>query len=433
MRKKIGIVSLGCAKNRVDSESILAMFPDARYEITPDPAAADLIIVNTCGFIDAAKRESIETLLEMKEYRKAKLVATGCFVTRNLEELSKSLPEVDLWVPLEDYPNMGREIAALLGDETPLSPFDLSSRVLSTDPWMAYLKIAEGCDNRCSFCAIPLIRGRLSSRPLETLVSEAKSLREKGVTELCLISQDPLHYGYDFPTRSPGPLALLKALDALGFRSIRLLYLYPEEITPDLLSFIKDSHSIEPYFDIPLQSAAPSVLKRMNRHGTIEEAERLFDALDALFPRKALRTTLIAGFPGETEEDHRLTLEFLKRHPFDHLGVFPYSREEGTPAYHMKGQVPRAVKERRAQEIRDLAKKESYARNKGRIGEIMEGYVLGPISSSLEYGLRVYWNAPDDIDGKIVFQAKSPHKAGEIVRVRIDSAFVHDLHAVEVD
>lgn len=428
---RIGMVSLGCAKNLVDSEAMLSMFPKDRFEFTKDPASADLIIVNTCGFIESAKKESIETLLRMASYRKAKLVAVGCFVSRNLEELKASLPEIDLWVPLEEYSSLHLKIAELLGEKEPLLPFDQSRRILSGASWSAYLKISEGCDNMCSFCAIPLIKGRLHSRPMEELLKEARSLLEKGVKELTLISQDPMHYGDDFPNKRPNMLDLLKALDPMGFHSIRLLYLYPEEITDETLLFIKNSKSILPYFDIPIQSASPSVLKRMNRHGSLEEMKELFQKIDRLFPIKALRTTLIAGFPGETKANHLETLSFLEEFPFDHLGVFTYSKEEGTMAYRLKGQVPSKEKERRKAEIMDLARKESYRLNKARIGERMRGYVIGKGEKEGTYLLRSYWNAPDDIDGTITFEAKVPHESGEIVEVEITNAFVHDLYGVE--
>lgn len=430
--KKIGLVSLGCAKNLVDSEAILAMFPKDRFLLTTDPSDADLIIVNTCGFIESAKRESIETILEMSSYHKAKIVAVGCFVERNLEELKKSLPEVDLWVPLKDYPKLHLLVSSLLNEEG-LLPFEMSNRILSGQPWSSYLKISEGCDNMCAFCAIPYIRGRMVSRPLEEILREAKALLSKGVKEISLVSQDPMHYGMDFPSKSPNMLSLLKELDALPFESIRLLYLYPEEITDDVLLFIKESKHIEPYFDIPIQSASPNVLKKMNRHGSVEEMRLLFQKIDRMFPKKALRTTLIAGFPGETEKDHKETLAFLSEVRFDHLGCFSYSREEGTAAYSRKGQVPSKTKERRRGEIMALSKGISYERNKSHIGEKMEGFVVGYDPKQQLYTLRSYWNAPDDIDGRIFFKSQKSLQNGERAKVLIEAAFVYDLMGVAIE
>ena len=237
--KKIGLVSLGCAKNLVDSEMILAMFREGEYAFTNDPAEADLIIVNTCGFIEDAKREAISTILEMRQY-KAKLLAVGCLVQRNLEELKEAMPEVDSFVRIDDYPTLHKEIDRLLGSED-IAPIDSMERVLSTPDYAAYLKISEGCNNMCSFCAIPYIRGRYLSRSLEDIVKEAKILLKKGVKELSLVSQDPMHYGCDFPNGKPDMLDLMKALEPLGFYSIRLLYLYPDELKDEHIEFIASS------------------------------------------------------------------------------------------------------------------------------------------------------------------------------------------------
>lgn len=432
MKTRVGIVSLGCAKNLVDSEAILGMFSRDDYEITSDPSKSDLIIINTCGFIESAKRESIETIIEMSRYKKAKIVVTGCFVTRNLEELKASLPEVALWVPIKDYPLLHEEIKSLLKNEGKISPFDLSRRTLSGLPWSAYLKISDGCDNHCAFCAIPLIKGAMTSRKMEDILLEAKELLKKGVKEISLVSQDPLHYGFDFPSHTPNMLTLLKALDELPFESIRLLYLYPEEISDDILYFIRDSKHIEPYFDIPIQTASDPLLKKMNRHGNVEEMKELFRKINDIFPKKALRTTLIAGFPEENEKMHKETLSFLKEFPFDHLGVFIYSKEEGTAAFYRQKQVPFKTKDRRRKEIMELARTESYRLNKERIGEIMEGFVLSYNAKDNLYTLRSYWNAPDDIDGKIYFRSNKTHQSGERVKVKITSAFIYDLMGEEV-
>ena len=304
--KKIGMVSLGCAKNLVDSEMMLASFPGDRFEITPHPEEADVIIVNTCGFIEPAKKEAIDTILEMASHKKAKLIVTGCFVERSLDELKKAIPEVDLWVPIRDYPKMNLLVSELLGEKgiIKLNPM---RRMISTAPYFAYLRISDGCDNFCSFCAIPYIRGRMKSRPLEEIVGEALILRSKGVKEIALVSQDPMHYGCDIKD-GPDMVKLMSALDKMGFYSIKVLYMYPEEITDEELRFIKDSNSIDPYFDVPIQTASNKMLRLMNRHGTVEEMKVLFRKIKAMMPYAVLRTTLISGFPGETKKEHDETV-----------------------------------------------------------------------------------------------------------------------------
>ncbi len=424
--KKIGIVSLGCSKNLVDSEMMLAMFRDGDYKITSDPAEADLIIVNTCGFIADAKKEAIDKILEMSAY-KGKLLASGCFVERNYEELKKALPEVDKWARISDYPHLHEIIGEMLGtkDVLPISPLH---RVVSTGSYSAYLRISEGCNNMCSFCAIPYIRGRYLSRPFEEIEEEAKKLKSEGIKEISIISQDPMHYGCDFPNKKPDMLDLLKMLDSLGFYSIRLLYLYPEEITEEELLFIASSKSIAPYFDVPIQCASDHLLKLMNRHGDVASMLSLFKRIKELMPKAVLRTTLISGFPGENEEDHKATLSFIKEVGFDHLGDFTYSREEGTAAYSYKDQVPYSTKKRRQKEVMALAASISKEHNERHIGETMEGIVTGYDNERKRYSLRSYWNAPDEIDGNIFFTSETPLKEGDIAQVKILSSSTYDLY-----
>ncbi len=429
--KKIGIVSLGCSKNLVDSEMMLAMFRDGDYKITSNPEEADLIIVNTCGFIAEAKKEAIDKILEMSQY-KGKLLASGCFVERNYGELKKALPEVDKWVRISDYPTLHEVIGEMLetNDILPISPLH---RIVSTGKYHAYLRISEGCNNMCSFCAIPYIRGRYLSRPFEEIKEEALKLKEEGIEEISIISQDPMHYGYDLPKQKPDMLDLLKMLDEVGFYSIRLLYLYPEEITEEELLFIASSKSIEPYFDVPIQCASDHLLKLMNRHGSKDDMLSLFKRIKELMPNAVLRTTLISGFPGEKEEDHQEALEFIKEVRFDHLGDFIYSREEGTAAYSYKDQVPYSVKKRRQKEIMALASLLSKENNKRRIGETMEGIVTGYDETRKKYTLRSYWNAPDDIDGNIFFTSSTPLKEGDIVRVLLNGSSTYDLYGEFVE
>jgi ribosomal protein S12 methylthiotransferase len=421
----IGLVSLGCAKNLVDSEMILGMFKDGDYRFTDDPASADVIIVNTCGFIADAKKEAISTILEMAQYP-GKLVVVGCFVERDLSELNESIPEVDLWVPLRDYPHLHEKIETLLGtkDIAPLNPL---KRVLSTPSYCAYLRLSEGCNNFCAFCAIPYIRGRFVSRPYKEIIEEAKNLRKSGIKEVSLVSQDTTRYGFDFKGGKPNIIDLLKELDTMGFYSIRLLYLYPDEIPDELISFVKTSNSVAHYFDVPIQCGSDDVLKKMNRHGTRKDIVDLFKKIKGAMPEAILRTTLIAGFPGETEENHKETLALMDEIKFDHLGCFAYSREEGTAAYKLPGQIPEAKKKERRDEIMSAQRKISYERNKLLIGKTMEGIVTGYDPSKKTYTLRSYWNAPDDIDGNIYFSSVEPLKVGDIVKVKITSSFIYDL------
>ncbi|MCR4562172.1 MAG: 30S ribosomal protein S12 methylthiotransferase RimO [Bacilli bacterium] len=425
--KKVGIVSLGCAKNLVDSEMILATFRDTDYEITSSPSEADIIIVNTCGFIEAAKKEAIETILEMAHYNNSKLVVTGCFVERNLEELKEEIPEVDLWIPINQYGELHTKIEKMLNDGTKLHKMDPLQRVVSTPDYCAYLRISEGCNNFCAFCAIPYIRGRFVSRPYEEILEEARLLKEKGIKEISLISQDTTYYGRDFPDKKPNILDLLKALDEMGFYSIRLLYLYPDEISDELIDFIGKSRSIAHYFDIPIQCASDHLLKLMRRHGTAEGMKELFRKIKEKMPEAILRTTLISGFPGENLKDQKETIEFLNELKFDHLGVFAYSREEGTLAYNYPHQVRQSTKERRRAEIMELQRHISYHQNKTRIGLEMEGLVTGYDKTRDLYTLRSYWNAPDDIDGNIYFKSKRTLYLGDVVKVKITDAYIYDL------
>lgn len=423
--KKICLVSLGCAKNLVDSEMILAMFPLTSYSLSTSPAGADLIIVNTCGFIEDAKKEAINTILEMANYD-AKLVTVGCFVERNLEELKKAIPEVDLWVPLRDYSTLHAQIGKLIGEDNllPISPL---RRVISTSSYSAYLRISDGCDNMCAFCAIPYIRGRMKSRSFGEIIEEAKNLKKDGIKEISLVSQDPMHYGKDFPEHKPDMLDLMKALDDLGFYSIRLLYLYPEEVTDEELDFIASSKSIAHYFDVPIQTASNNVLKAMNRHGTVEDMKDLFQKIGERMPNAVLRTTLIAGFPGESDANHKETLDFIKEIKFDHLGVFTYSREEGTAAYNRKNQISEKKKKERYDELMEEQRKITLEKNRERVGEVMEGLVIGYDEMKKMYSLRSYWNAPDGIDGNIFFKSELKLQEGDIVKVRITKAGVYDL------
>lgn len=425
---KVGIISLGCAKNLVDSEMILGMLKTSNFEIVNTIEESDVVIINTCGFIDSAKKESIENILDTVKYNR-KVVVCGCLVERYLDELKESIPEVDLWISIKDYYKMNEMIERLFENKIEVNRISPFVRLLSTPNYMAYLRISEGCNNCCAYCAIPLIRGSFRSRPLEDLKLEAKQLADAGIKELVVISQDTTRYGSDLKGQNINIVTLLKALlEFKQFISIRLLYLYPDEISDELIDFIKDNPRIAPYFDIPLQHASDNVLKGMLRRGTEASYQALLDKIREKIPHAVLRTTYIVGFPGETDEDFVELVKFTRKNRFDHMGAFKYSREDGTKSYDYPNQVDEALKVGRLNKIMDVQKKISYEKNKEHIGEVMEGIVISYNPKNNTYGLRSYWNAPDDIDGTITFASKEPLKIGDIVKVKITAAFIYDLY-----
>ncbi|MCF0118067.1 MAG: 30S ribosomal protein S12 methylthiotransferase RimO [Bacilli bacterium] len=424
---KVGLISLGCAKNLVDSEMILGMLNASNFEIVNSIEESDVVIVNTCGFIDASKKESIENILDVVKYENKKVVVTGCLVERYLDELKESIPEVDLWVPIREYKNINNLLMNLLKGSIvlPMSPFE---RLRATAKYMAYLRISEGCNNCCSYCAIPLIRGPFRSRPLKDLIKEAGILADDGIKELVLISQDTTRYGSDLNDGTTVVTLLKEMLKFNEFISIRLLYLYPDEITDELIDFIKDNPRIAPYFDIPLQHSSNSVLKGMLRRGSEESYRELINKIREKIPHAIIRTTYIVGFPGETDDDFVNLVKFTKDMKFDHMGAFKYSREDGTKSYDYPNQVDEKLKAGRLNFIMDVQKKISYEKNKAHIGETMEGIVTGFNEKTKLYSLRSYWNAPDDIDGSITFKSNKELEIGDVVKVTIKSAFIYDLY-----
>ena len=427
--KKIGIVSLGCAKNLVDSEMILGMLDKSNFEIVSDPKKADAIIVNTCGFIEESKQESINTIFEMSKYNK-KLFVVGCLVERYKKDLEKSLKkEVTKFISISEYHKLNEILKNELNqDVIEISPFN---RLLTTPNFTAYLRISEGCNNICTFCAIPIIRGRFRSRSKEDVLKEADILEAKGIKELVLISQDVTRYGSDFDYKY-NLVDLLKDLEKRNFYSIRLLYLYPDEISLELIKHIAASEKIANYFDIPIQHASSKLLKAMNRRGDKEYLYDLFATIKKEVPNVILRTTLITGFPGETKEDFNELKQFIQDIRFDHLGCFAYSREEGTASYNFPHQVRSDIKEKRKDEIMEMQEIISYEQNKKHVGEVMEGIVISYDEKSDTYYLRSYYNAPDDIDGNIMFTSDDKLSVGDIVKVKITNAFVYDLFGEEV-
>ncbi len=426
MKIKVGLVSLGCAKNQVDSEQILGMLKDSGFEIVSSPSFSDVIIVNTCGFITSSKEESIDTILEMTKYKK-KLVVVGCLVERYLDELKKEIPEVDLFVPIREYHLLKEKISSLFENKNVLYDFSYKHRLTVTPFFTAYLRISEGCNNCCTYCAIPLIRGQFKSRPFNEVLDEARMLAKKGIKELVVISQDTTRYGSDFENRK-SITDLLNALLAIKeFEYIRLLYLYPDEIDDDLLFLIAKEPRLTPYFDLPIQHASSNILKAMNRRG---DKEFLIDLINnrirKIVPNAIIRTTIIVGFPNETEKDFSELIDFIKLIKFDHLGAFTYSREEGTKSFDFENQIDETIKEERYEQLMRIQRVISYNENKIHIGKVMEGLVVGKHRDG-SYLLRSWWNAPDDIDGNIYFRSDEKLEIGEKVKVKITSCYEYDL------
>ena len=422
--KKVALISLGCAKNLVDSENILGLLSFDKYQLVPTTEEADYIFINTCGFIEPSKKESIETILEACKTGK-KVIVTGCLVERYLEELKKEIPEVALWIPIRDYYQFNELLQDLDEELINAGGVDDHLRVVSTGPFSAYLKIGEGCDNRCSYCAIPLIRGGFVSRDIDEILLEANELASRGYKELIVLEQDTTKYGIDLPYKANIVDLLKELLRIKGLDYIRLLYLYPDEISDDLIDLMIENPHLTSYFDIPIQHSEDKILESMNRRGNKDFLRALFKKIRSKNPLAILRTTIMVGFPGETEEDFENLKDFIKEIEFDHLGCFTYSKEEGTASYNFENQIDEEVKQNRMNEIMKIQQGISYRRNKLHINEIMEGLVVGMDHDY--YLLRSYYNAPDDIDGKIFFKSDKPLRQGDKVKVKINEAFVYDL------
>ena len=430
--KKVGIVSLGCSKNLVDSENILGLFDRNGYEITSNPKEADIIVINTCGFIESSKKESIENILEMLNYGK-KVVVTGCLAQRYLNELKKEIPEVDLYIPIREYSHFNEKLRIIDKSVNPDYGVNDDYRIVSTGPFSAYLKIGEGCDNRCSYCAIPLIRGGFVSRDYDSIINEARDLADNGIKEVIVLEQDTTKYGIDFKDKKVDIVTLLKGLlEIKELKYIRLLYLYPDEISDELIDLIGKESRLTPYFDIPIQHSETHILKDMYRRGDKEFLRKLFTKIKNKVPNAVIRTTVMVGFPGESEEDVNNLIDFMKEIKFDHLGAFTYSQEEGTPASTFDNQIDEEEKKKRLSKVMRAQQGISYHQNKKHINEIMEGIVVG-VDEHGSYLLRSYWNAPDDIDGKISFTSNKDLNIGDIVKVKITESFIYDLMGELID
>ena len=462
---KIGFVSLGCSKNLVDTEKTIGIFKANNYEIVNLPDNADVIVINTCGFIESAKEEAINTILEMAEYKKKKckyLIVMGCLVERYKEELEKAIPEVDLFIKYSEYNMLWRKIQELLQIEDKASLKDeqvnkniesnknkqqyskensnldkyddfnsITERVVSTGTNYAYLKIADGCSNRCTYCAIPYIRGPQISRKMEDIIEEAKRLATEGYKELILIAQDTTKYGTDI-YGEPKLVELLEEISKIDqIKWIRFLYAYPETIKPDLIKIVKENDKICKYFDIPIQHISDTVLKRMNRKSNGKTIRNLIQTLRKEIPDVVIRTTVMVGFPGETKEEFEELYNFVKEAKFDKLGCFAYSKEDGTPAARIKEQVHPMTKKSRYNKIMTLQQEISKENLEKQIGKEVEILVEGKSFDGRTYVGRTYMDVPD-IDGIAYLNTDRNLQSGDFIKAKIIDVSNYDLICKEL-
>ena len=434
---KILFVSLGCDKNLVDSEVMLGLLRDRHHDITNDEAKAEVIVVNTCSFIHDAREESIQTILEMAELKKSGqcrlLIVTGCLAEKYKDEILEELPEVDAVVGTTAYDRICDVIDRSLDGERVQSfesidrlPLVNTRRVLTTGGYSSYLKIGEGCDKHCTYCIIPKLRGNYRSVPLENVLKDARQLAESGVTEINIVAQETTTWGKDIYGEKRLPMLLKELCKVEGIRWIRLLYCYPEEITDELIQVIKEEPKICHYLDMPIQHSSDAILKRMGRRTSRQELEDIIGKLRREIPDIALRTTLITGFPGETEEDHENLKSFVETMGFDRLGVFTYSPEEGTPAERMPDQVPEEVKEERRDELMLLQQQISAEKTEQMVEKTLDVLVEGRIPEEGIYVGRTYRDAPE-VDGYIFIHAEEEIISGDFVTVKVTGADEYDL------
>ena len=430
---KVGFISLGCSKNLVDTEMTIGLFKEHQYDIVNDTNEAEIIVVNTCGFIESAKQEAINTILEMAEYKTKGsckyLIAMGCLVERYEKELKKALPEVDLFLPIKDYDKIWEKIEKLVNKNThnlQTSNLDYMNRVISTGKTTTYLKIAEGCNNKCTYCAIPYIRGQYISRPFEEIIEEAKLLAKKGYKEIIVIAQDTTKYGIDLYGKPRLAELLTKISKIEGIKWIRFLYAYPESITDELIETVKNNNKICKYFDIPIQHISNSVLKRMNRKSNREQIENLIDKIKRKIPDVILRTSLIVGFPGEAEKDFEELYNFVAKSNFDKLGVFKYSREDNTPAARLPEQIHYKTKTKRLNEIMSLAQKISKQKLTEKIGKEYETLIETLTFDGKYYVGRTYMDIPEE-DGVVFIPNTKPNLENTWINVKITDVKNYDL------
>ncbi len=443
MKGKVFFLPLGCDKNFVDSEKMLALLAERGYTLVMSEDEADIAIINTCCFICDAKQESIDAMLAMAELRKngslKALVVTGCLAERYRDEIRREIPEVDLLLgtmaidkladALDDFfRGQGKDYYAPL-DTLPL---EKGKRLLATGGYYAYLKIAEGCDKHCTYCIIPSVRGPYRSVPMEHLVAEAETLAKEGVRELILVAQETTLYGQDLYGKKSLPELLRRLCQIDGLRWIRILYCYPEEIDDALIEVMRTEPKICHYLDLPIQHSCDRILGRMGRHTTGQDIEDVVGKLREAIPDICLRTTLIAGFPGETKDEHAGLCDFVKKMAFDRLGVFPYSQEEGTPAAEMPDQISEKEKEKRRDRLMALQQDIAFAAAKEQIGRTMEVMIEGKIPEEGVYVARTYRDAPD-VDGLLFLETERELYSGDFVSVRVTDAREYDLIGERID
>lgn len=434
---KLLFISLGCDKNLVDSEQMLGLLEKEGHTFTDDETEAEVIIINTCCFINDAKEESINTILEMAEYRKTgpckALIVTGCLAQRYSREITEEIPEVDAIIGTTAYDALPEILEKALKGQKEQKLESLNrlvrpkaGRQLTTGGHYAHLKIAEGCDKHCTYCIIPRIRGPYRSVPMEELLKEAADLAGQGVKELILVAQETTLYGLDLYGEKRLPALLRELCRIKGLRWIRLQYCYPEEITKELIQVLKEEPKLCRYLDLPIQHASDSILKCMGRRTTRADLEQIIADLREAVPDICLRTTLITGFPGETEEDHRELMSFIDTCEFDRLGVFTYSQEEDTPAAQMPGQIDEEVKENRQAELMELQQEIAFEKAEAMTGRELEVLIEGRVSGENAYVGRTYRDAPD-VDGYIFINTEETLMSGDFAKVRVTGAYEYDL------
>lgn len=427
----VGFVSLGCSKNLVDTEMMIGLFKNNNFKIVNNPKEAEIIVINTCGFIEPAKQEAINTILEMSEYKNKKckyLIVMGCLVERYKKDLQKLLPEVDLFLSIKEYEKAWDEISKLINipEEGKYTNMEYLEREISTGNNMAYLKIAEGCSNRCTYCAIPAIRGPFESRKIEDVLEEAEQLAKKGVKELVVIAQDTTKYGIDLYGKPRLAELLEKLCKIEGLKWIRFLYAYPETITDELIDVVKNNEKICNYFDIPIQHISNPVLKKMNRKSNEESIKELIKKIRKEIPNVIIRTSLIVGFPGETQEDFEKLCEFVKTAKFDRMGAFTYSKEDGTPAERLPNQIHGNTKRARYNKIMKIQKEISDQKGKEKIGKTYEVLVENKSFDGKYLVGRTYMDVPDE-DGVVYIESSDTSLIGKFIKVKITDYSDYDL------
>ena len=419
---KIYVLSLGCAKNQVDTEMILGVCKE-KMELIDNPNEADIIMVNTCAFIESARKEAIDSILALADCKKpgSKLIVCGCLSQRYKNEIEKLLPEVDRFISIDEYGDIRNIINSLVSSSFKLTnDFSPLERVYSTPDYMRYVKISEGCTNRCAFCAIPLIRGNLRSRKMESIIDEVKMHVADGAYEINLISQDTSKYGWDLYKRLAITELLAELVKIPGDFKLRLLYLYPDIVTDELISFIKNNPKVMPYFDIPIQHSEDKLLKKMSRRGSKEYMLDLFAKIRREIPNATIRTTLIVGFPYEEEEDVDNLIDFMKEVRFDRLGAFTFSLEEGTKATTYPNIISEATKQSRYERVMAAQQEIALDKNKALLGKVLEDcFIIGYDEEAFMYIARNDSYAPDEVDGCIYVAARYELKLGERVKVRV--------------